>query len=231
MKTAFIVILSIVAALALPFVIPLLKPGSQPVSTTSASAEDNRLLPWNITVRPDGSTEIFGLTPGASTLPEAIRQFGQNPEVAIIGLRDQAGSLEAFFDSVRLGPLTGKMIVTLRATGEQLQGMRQRAIKSEYMESAVLRATLAPEDLAQAQHQPIDAIVFVPAARLDETIILERFGPPVERRSSAGEIEHFLYPALGLDIALSSRGKAQLQYVAPRDFARVRAPLADAPAS
>jgi hypothetical protein len=38
-------------------------------------------------------------------------------------------------------------------------------------------------------------------------------------------VEHFLYPAKGLDLILDRKGKEVLQYVAPRDFARLREPL------
>ena len=37
--------------------------------------------------------------------------------------------------------------------------------------------------------------------------------------------EHLLYPELGLDLILNPEGKEILQYVAPRDFRRLQAPL------
>jgi hypothetical protein len=36
---------------------------------------------------------------------------------------------------------------------------------------------------------------------------------------------HLLYPPLGLDVVVDGDGKELLQYVAPRDFERLRAPL------
>lgn len=217
MKTALIVILTIVAALVIPFLLPASAP-------TIGDAEEHN-LPWKIAVHTDGSTQVFGLSPGISTLTDARERLAQVPEIAIIGLRDQAGSLEAFFDSVRLGPLTGKLIVTAKVSDELAAAMRQRAIKTDHMDSAMLRSTLTQSDKAQAMLLPIHAIVFVPAARLDESIIVARFGAPVERRKSDDEVQHFLYPALGLDIALNAKGKAQLQYVAPKDFAQLLTPL------
>jgi hypothetical protein len=56
-------------------------------------------------------------------------------------------------------------------------------------------------------------------------VILQRFGAPAERIRQGETLEHFLYPAQGLDIVLDSKGKEVLQYVAPADFARLRAPL------
>jgi hypothetical protein len=54
---------------------------------------------------------------------------------------------------------------------------------------------------------------------------VQRFGAPAERIRQGETLEHFLYPARGLDIVLDSKGKEVLQYVAPADFARLRAPL------
>ena len=60
---------------------------------------------------------------------------------------------------------------------------------------------------------------------MDEAIILQRFGTPAERIRQGETLEHFLYPDKGLDLVLDSKGKEVLQYVAPADFARLRAPL------
>ncbi len=221
MKTAAIVILAILAALALPFLLPFSRPGD-PATSSPESAE---LLPWHITRTESGATRVFGLTLGHSTLSDAQAKFAVPPEIAIVGLRDEAGSLEAFFDGVRLNALTGKMVITAKASADTITAMRQRASKTEHMDSAMLRSTLNANDLAQARQMPIRAIVFVPAARLDETIIKDRFGPPGERITTEGPVHHLLYPTLGVDIAINGKGKAQLQYVAPDDFATLRAPL------
>ena len=195
MKTAAIVVLAILAALAFPFLLP-----TTPSAPASESAE---LLPWHITRTETGATRVFGLTLGQSTLSDAQVKFFIPPEIAIVGLRNEAGSLEAFFDGVRLNALTGKMVMTVRVPDEVLKAMRQRATKTDHMDSAMLRST----------------------ARLDEPIVHDRFGPPAERITTEGDVQHLLYPALGLDIAINAKGRAQLQYVAPDDFEMLRAPL------
>ncbi|MBK6638359.1 MAG: hypothetical protein IPH08_12115 [Rhodocyclaceae bacterium] len=217
MKTAAIVVLAILAALAFPFLLP-----TTPSAPASESAE---LLPWHITRTETGATRVFGLTLGQSTLSDAQVKFFIPPEIAIVGLRNEAGSLEAFFDGVRLNALTGKLVMTVRVPDEVLKAMRQRATKTDHMDSAMLRSTLSADDLTQAKQMPIRAIVFVPAARLDEPIVHDRFGPPAERITTEGDVQHLLYPALGLDIAINAKGRAQLQYVAPDDFEMLRAPL------
>ncbi len=216
MRTFGIVLALLIAALLLPLAFTDSSPNA-PV--------DNSLLPWTIEPVGAGGIRVFSLTLGSSTLADAIKRFGPDMQVAVIGRRDEPGSLEAFFDSVHLGPLTGKLILTAEASDAQLTAMRERALKTEYMESAMRRSTLSPEDKQAALSLPIRAIVFVPSARLDAAIVHDRFGPPAEQLVAGDKVQHFLYPERGLDIAINEKGKAMLQYVAPKNFALLRAPL------
>lgn len=182
-------------------------------------------LPWQIEKLADGATRVFGLTPGRSKLDDAKQLLGPDVKVAIVVAPGETGSLEAYFESVSAGGLTGKMILTLASTPELREGMLQRARKAEYMKSTTRQVELAEADLASAATATIDAIAFIPAANLDEQIVLQRFGPPAEKIRSGEHREHFLYPDRGLELQLDAKGKEVLQYVAPQSFARLRDPL------
>ena len=82
--------------------------------------------------------------------------------------------------------------------------------------------------MQRAREAPIRVITFIPSARLDETVILQRFGEPAKRIRRDEDLEHFQYPELGLDIAIGRRGQAIMQYVAPRQFDLLAVPEADA---
>lgn len=181
-------------------------------------------LPWQVDLLPDGETRVFGLVPGRSTLGEARALLGA-AHVALIVAPDESGSLEAYFERFTSGSVAGKLVLTLDSTLAQREAMLQRARKVEYMESATKRVELAEADLVFAERAVIAAVVFIPAANLDEAIVLQRFGPPAERMRSGEHREHFLYPDRGLDLQLDAKGKEVLQYVAPRDFGRLREPL------
>jgi hypothetical protein len=181
--------------------------------------------PWQIEAEPGGDSRVFGLRPGRSTLEEARRLLGGDPQVALIVAPGESGAVEAYFESVQAGPVSGRMVLTLASTAEQREGMLKRARKADYMESTTRRVELGDQDLMLAQKAAIEALVFIPAANLDEQIVLQRFGTPAERIRSGEHREHFLYPDKGLDLQLDAKGKEVLQYVAPRDFARLRAPL------
>lgn len=188
-------------------------------------AQQQSRLPWNIEVLPDGNSRALGLTLNRSTLAEAKVAFGPDIDIAIVAEPGETGSLEAYVASARLGFVTGKLVMTLAADDDQIAGMRQRAIKTEYMQSTTRKSTLQAADLQAAMQLPVTAINFVPSAHLDEETIIERFGPPATRVPVNAQQTHLLYPDKGLDIVLDKEGKEVLQYVAPRDFERLRTPL------
>ncbi|MBI5785093.1 MAG: hypothetical protein HZA64_06510 [Rhodocyclales bacterium] len=193
-------------------------------------APDNRSgqavagLPWQIEVLSDGHSRVFDLTIGANTLSDARARFGDG-EMALVAAPGEAASLELYLDTVTVGAVTGKLIVTADLAVETIAAMRQRATKTEYMKSSTKKSALAEQDQPAAFAAPIRGLAFVPSINLDESMILQRFGPPAERIRTSEQTEHFLYPERGLDIALDAENKELLQYVAPRDFARLRGPL------
>lgn len=193
-------------------------------------------LPWEITNLPDGASRILGaqglvLSPDptqASTLADVQRLWPIETQIAIVEAPGEAGALEAFVDPAQLGFVTGKLVVSTRLSTEALQTMKARATKVEFMESTTRRYTLSPDDLAQALKTPISAVSLVPQAQLDTATLTQRFGEPSQRvtlEQGGATVEHLLYPAQGLDIAVSERGKEVMQYVAPAQFDRLRQPL------
>jgi len=188
-------------------------------------------LPWQIDTLADGSSRVFGLTLAQSTLGDARVRFGEDMELGIVAARGEPGALEAYYQSITAGTIMGKMVLVAKLDPATLERVREHAVKREYMHDTTYRYILDPDDLALAWRAPITAISFVPAARIDEDTALARFGAPQERLHSNDQVEHFLYPDKGLDLAIDARGKAVMQYVAPREFARLRAPLENSTAS
>jgi hypothetical protein len=202
-------------------------------SDTPTTTQD---MPWQVSALPGGGSQVLGLTlgeasPGRSTLGDVLQRWGDKVQVAIVAAPNESGTLEAYVDPMQAGFISGKAIITAHLPPEVIQGMRERATKTEYMGGTTRKATLSSADLAEALQAPVTAVSFIPAANLDEDIILSRFGQPAQRVRSNGHLEHFLYPEKGLDLALDSEGKELLQYVAPAEFERLRQPLLAAAAS
>jgi hypothetical protein len=101
----------------------------------------------------------------------------------------------------------------------------EHVVRKEYMHDTTYRYILDPDDLPLAWRAPIATITFIPAVSIDADTAIKRFGPPQERLRTSDRVEHFLYPDKGLDLVLDNNGKEILQYVAPREFARLREPL------
>jgi hypothetical protein len=185
-------------------------------------------LPWQIELLPNGGSRVFGLTLGQSTLADARARFGADMEMAVIAGKDEPGALEAYFAHVSAGVVTGKLILVGDADPQTVARLRERAVKTEIAASGARKFLLDRADLAAAFQAPIRAITFIPSVNLDADTVRARFGAPAERIRTDEHSEHFLYPDKGLDVLLEAKGKEVLQYVAPRDFARLRAPLLNA---
>ncbi|MDR2166139.1 MAG: hypothetical protein LBO79_11120 [Zoogloeaceae bacterium] len=219
------IFLSVVAFTMLLLLVSRLLP--LPSQSIGTGAVPDNALPWQIRVDArTGQSEVFGLKPGTSTLFEARQRFGGEPDIGIVAARDELGNLEAYYAQVSMGPLQGRLILTLDADQETLKAMRARAVKAEYMESATRKIRLSPEDVEAANRIPLRAISFIPGTNLDDAILRQRFGTPEEVIQHSETLSHYLYPKLGLDIVLDTKGKEILQYVAPGEFeTRIRAPL------
>lgn len=187
------------------------------------------MLPWQVEPLPGGKSRVFGVVLGETSLDEAGARLG-DATVAVIAASGEAGSLEAYVEKASFGFISGKVLMTADLPPEQLKAMQQRAVKAEPQESGNRRFTLAAEDRQAAGKAPVRALAFFPDGRLEEQALLERFGRPGERLS-AGDTQHFLYADKGLDVALTTKGKAVLQYVAPARFALLREPLLKASAT
>lgn len=208
------VILGTLLLLALAMVIPS--------NQKDASAH----LPWQVEQDDEGRTQVFGVTLGKSPMGELERRIG-DPVVLSLFARDSGERVvEGFFDNVGLGGLRAKMVVVLDFSNEELEAMYERGVRMATMGSGTRKVTLSSADQGAARQAPIHSITYLPRSRLEPELVERRFGTPGERIAlPGGESEHWLYPQLGLDIALNQRGSDVLQYVLPENFEALRVPL------
>ena len=184
-------------------------------------------LPWNITHPTPDTTRVFGITLGKTTLTEAAVAFKHEAEVEISLFKptDSKMSLEAFFEEVNFNGLKAKMVLTIDLPPAVLQGMYERGLRMNSTPSGK-RITLTFDDLARVRETPVASLTYLPNVRLEPVIISKRFGEPAQRiREKKSGITHWLYPQHGLDVALSDTEKPLLQYLSPKDFDLLRAPL------
>lgn len=189
------------------------------------SSNTRDTLPWNISHPTPDTTRIFGVTIGQNTLGDAETAFKEQAEISLFKPADAKMAIEAFVEEVNFNGLKAKMVMTVAILPEELQGMFDRGLRMNSTPGGK-RITLTPDDLARVRKAPVTSLTYMPAVRLEEAVIAKRFGAPAQRvRESRSGAVHWLYPQHGLDVALGGREKPVLQYVSPRDFELLRAPL------
>lgn len=185
------------------------------------------VMPWQIEILPDGGSRVFGITLGKTTLAQAEARLRAAAEVTLFVSPEGQRIVEAYFDKVTLGGLSAKMIAGFDLDEALLDKIYQRGRRISTLGSGTRKVTLSHADLEWLGQQPITTLTYLPGIDLGEEQVKHRFGEPEQRIVENGEtpLVHFLYPRLGLDITLSDRSKDILQYVLPRDFERLSAPL------
>ena len=175
-------------------------------------------LPWQIDLLPGGNSRVFGITPGQSTLADAVEQLGSDMQLAIIAAPGESGDLEMYYSRYSSGIISGKLILVAAMAPDTLAQLQERASR----DGGTRRYLLHPDDLPLAWQAPVKRIIFLPTINLDVEIAHNRFGIPAETLHSSEQVTHLLYPEMGLDFVLDQDGNEILRYVAPRDFSTLR---------
>jgi hypothetical protein len=183
-------------------------------------------LPWQIEVTPDGGSRILGVELGRTSLGDAELAFNEPAEVSLFTSDDGERGVEAYFDSVDISGIRARIVVVMALEQPTLDAMYKRGVRVANMGGGRRKVTLTDEDLSSLKKMPIGSLTYIPRANLDAELLRKRFGEPAERLlEREGNVEHWLYPEKGLDIALNPEDKEVLQYVRPEHFDSIRLPL------
>jgi len=213
------IFLKVLGVTIIALAVALWLPGGQP-------PEEYKNLPWQIEVTPAGLSQVFGVTLGKSTLDEVENQFQEPAEISLFATDAGERVVEAYFNTVTLNGFKAKIVATLGFSKEELQGMYDRGERISSLAQGKRKVTLAADDLVKAKQTPVVALTYLPRIDLAESTVIKRFGEPAEKlMETDGKIEHWLYPDKGVDVVMYAEAKEVLQYVAPRDFDRLRKPL------
>lgn len=177
--------------------------------------------PWEVTVFPDGNSSVFGLKFGQTSIEQAMQHLGDYAELALFSTDAEDDSVELYYSSFTAGRLHGRLIIVADLDQQQLRRLREGAVRS----GGANRFRIASEDIPEVMRAPIKALTFIPVVNLDAEIIHRHFGEPADVITAEENLQHYLYPSLGLDIILDTEGKEVLQYVAPERFSELQSPL------
>lgn len=200
------------------------------VFMTNKSSDNNKVIvdtyPWQITVLPDGRTKIFGVVLGETTLSEINQLLRSRAQVALFESKNGL-ALEAYYKSVTKGGLTGSYVFTLDAPVELMEKIKAESVKKERTEMNNIRYDLDMPATDNAKTLVVKNLNYIPAVQLDDDLIVKRFGEPAQKvKLDDKQVGwHYLYPDKGLDLIYREEGKEVLQYVLPKDFNALIAPL------
>lgn len=182
-------------------------------------------LPWQIE-QTEGSTRVFGLTLGVSRLREAERLLQGDGEISLFRSENGAYSIESYFDKTELGGLTAKMVLVMDIPAEELAQIYERGVRVSKLGNGTSKVSIATADLHRTRSAAIASITYLPAINLTAEQLKARFGAPAQRiREPDSSAEHWLYPAIGLDITLDENAKEVFQYIKPSSFTQISQPL------
>jgi len=212
------IIFSILTAIVVAITVLLMLPDDN-VNNTPAT------LPWHITHPIPGTLKVFGITLGKTTLEEAEKMLKTEAQIAMFKSKDGKKAIEGFIEEVNFNGLKAKVAFTIDISPEDLEIMYERG-KSIGNSPSGKRITLLIEDNTIVRQSPIVAIGYLPHTRIDEDVLIKRFGEPAQRvREIENGVIHWLYPEHALDLVPGGEEKPMLQYIAPKDFELLRAPL------
>ncbi|MBK1714033.1 hypothetical protein CKO43_14745 [Rubrivivax gelatinosus] len=181
--------------------------------------------PWNLQPRA-GGVAVFGLELPGATLADAERRWGEELQLAVLAETGQPGALEGYVERFDSGGIGGKLLLATELDAATLQRLQRDTAAREPAGGTLWRYALRAVDRRALGATPLAGLTFIPAVNLDPATLRERFGEPEEVIAPGGRLEHWLYPARGLAIAVDSQGREVLQVVAPAEFERrLRAPL------
>ncbi|MFT7414168.1 MAG: hypothetical protein ACI9FO_000826 [Methylophagaceae bacterium] len=171
-------------------------------------------MPWQITIMPDGKSKVFGIHIGTTTYNHTkvlLHEFGK---IAAFSQQEKPSTIEAFFDSVHLAGITGKLVLNLDVPEQQITEMMSRAYEARLQDSGAHRYDLSNSDKESIVNAPIVAITYVPSVKLNADIARFRFGEPgsISQDTLDPNTTTWHYPLTGLTIRMNEHEKTILQY-------------------
>jgi len=182
---------------------------------------DNRPLtdlPWQIEVQADGTTRVLGVHLGKDRLTQVMARHGDPEGLSLFVSPDGQMSLEAYFGTIRLGPLAGKLVARLEAPPAALEALRNRAINSEVTRSGDRRYLLADVDKRAQAARLVSGLTYIPSfGKMDAGLIRSRFGEPAQVQRIDEHTEQWQYPDKGVSVLIDSEGKDIFEYRLPKN--------------
>ncbi|MBT3197417.1 MAG: hypothetical protein HN842_00320 [Gammaproteobacteria bacterium] len=181
--------------------------------------------PWEVMLNAEGDSQLLGITLGKSRLSEAQLIWREQAEITLFLPREAPAKVEAYFQQINLGGIRASLVTEVQVEELRLQQIIDQGARISTQGDGSRKITLDGEGVTIVEESPIVSLTYLPRSNLSTETLQNRFGPPAETLLMATGTEHWLYPRIGLDIAISGQGREVFQFVPPHQFDRLRIPL------
>lgn len=186
-------------------------------------------LPWDATSTAQGTTRVFQLELGKTTLRQAIERWHSFPELAVMQARTNELSLEAYFGKQRLGLFEAKLVAELVADPATLDKFSKEHIKREPQASGAWRLTVSEPNLKLANDFLIKYLIYIPVVNYEPELIRARFGEGAEIVRLTATVDAWFYPDRNLAMLIDANGGDMFYYSSPQDFPQLKAKILKLP--
>ncbi len=185
---------------------------------------DTKNLPWKTSVTESGATEVFGLAVGEMTLKELSIRLKKIADTALFETPKGELSIESYFGKTTIGLLEGRIIADLDASDEFLKTERKHVKDRDSTPNNNWKYQLSTEGAAEIVNMKVWRFVYIPVAEYEEKQI-KFFGEAKETIKVTKTAQYRLFPDKGIALLWDTDGGEIFYYVAPKDFARLKASL------
>jgi hypothetical protein len=183
-------------------------------------------FPWQVIKQADGSTSVFQIHLGKTTFGEVEKLFLESAKLSLFKPKNGDAVIEAYFDKVLIGGLSSKIIVSFAIEQTKIIAMYDRGARISTLGDGTRKVILGSADQRSMRGEIITGITYLPSINLDDELIEKRFGQPKQKITEKNNATvHWLYPEIGVNVALHENAKEVIMYVRPADFAKILDPL------
>jgi len=174
--------------------------------------------PWDVITTENGAIQVFGMTPGKTTIKESkqILSKASETQLLIAGNKNQQRQLIAIHKDLMISGLLSELRLAYQLEQNTLNELYSTLdIKPEApgMEKSY---SITPELEEFYSSTPIASITYIPSINYGEEVILQRFGTPTEERVISDTERQWHYPEIGLEIQLYSNQAERFIYSNPK---------------
>ena len=170
----------------------------------------------------NSDVSIMGITIGSSTLQAVEEVLQELPNNAIFipakENREKKIQLEAYFEE-------NQIIIGLEVNDDLLEKIKNNGVNPFVFPDGVVKVGVGKQESAAVKTLLVNSLTLISHNRVNLEQFEQRFGKTGQIIQTTDGNIHFLYPDLGLDLTRPPEGADALQFVNPKQFARLLDPL------